>query len=280
MQQDAWFGGLAGVPIAAFSSIPLLTRFLPRRGVVTVACSTALAWGILCFTLLPDAFETADIPAFVVQGVILVAAAVTLLAANADLLIKTTSFLSVSGRTLAARLAFAYPLARRFRTSMLLGMYAIVIFTITFISTFSNLFSQQSPRVAREAGGGFDLVASSNPANPVSAETLAAQPGVTAVAPLLRALHRLLGRLSPGPESFCRDGVRRAAADPGRPQARQAPRPVRQRAGDVAGRAAVQRPGHRVGLLPPGGGRPADPSDPSRRQVRHLQPHHRRSSAR
>ncbi len=199
LNQDAWFGALAGVPIAAFSSIPLLSRLLPRRGVVTVACATALVWGVACFTILPKAFETADIPTFVVQGVILVAAAVALLATNADLLIKSTSILSVSGRTLAARLAFAYPLARRFRTSMLLGMYAIVIFTITFISVFSNLFSQQSPRVAREAGGGYDLVVDSNPANPVSGATLSGQPGVTGIAPLLRAFTEFTTDFHPEP---------------------------------------------------------------------------------
>jgi len=199
VRNDAWFGALAGVPIAAFSSIPLLTRLLPRRAVVTLACSTALVWGILCFTLVPGAFETADIPTFVVQGVILVAAAVALLAANADLLIKTTSVLSVSGRTLAARLAFAYPLARRFRTSMLLGMYAIVIFTITFISVFSNLFSQQSPQLARESGGGYQILADSNPANPVSAETLGQQPGVTGVAPVLRAFTEFSADFHPEP---------------------------------------------------------------------------------
>jgi putative ABC transport system permease protein len=199
VSQNQWFGALTGVPVAAFSAIPLLSRLLSRRAVVTVACAVALAWGVLCFNILPKVFETADIPAFVVQGVILVSAAVAILATNAETLAKSTNLLSVSGRTLAARLAFAYPLARRFRTSMLLGMYAIVIFTITFIATFSNLFAQQTPRLAREAGAGYDVLVESNRANPISLDTLKAQRGVEAVAPLLRAFTEFSNTQHPEP---------------------------------------------------------------------------------
>ncbi|MBA3655406.1 MAG: FtsX-like permease family protein, partial [Actinobacteria bacterium] len=203
---DGWFGILAGPSIASFSAIPLLTRFLPRRAVVSAACAGALVWGVVCFALFPKSFETAAISAFVVQGVILVAAAVALLATNADILVKSTNLLSMSGRTLAARLAFAYPVARRFRTSMLLGMYAIVIFTITFIAVFSNLFAQQTPRFVRDAGAGYDVLVESNPANPVTEEALKSQPGVAAIAPLLRAFTEFSTAFHPDPLFFGMSG--------------------------------------------------------------------------
>ena len=41
------------------------------------------------------------------------------------------------GRGLAPRLGIAYPLARRFRTSMLLGMFSLVIFTVTIMTVMS-----------------------------------------------------------------------------------------------------------------------------------------------
>jgi hypothetical protein len=40
-------------------------------------------------------------------------------------------------RGLAPRLGIAYPLARRFRTSMPLGMFSLVILVVTMVTSFS-----------------------------------------------------------------------------------------------------------------------------------------------
>ena len=183
----AWFGALAGPPIALFSCIPLLSAVVPRRAVASLACVGALAWAVVAFTVLPKVFDNVDIPAFVVQGVILVSAAVALLATNADLSVHLTSRLSGAGTALAARLGLAYPVARRFRTSMLLGMYALVIFTMTFLAVFAKLFGEQGPRFSREQSAGYDVLVDSNPYDPATPQVLRAQPGVASVAPLLRA---------------------------------------------------------------------------------------------
>ena len=121
------------------------------------------------------------------QGVILVGSATAIVATNDDPATWVVSKLGVSQRTLAARLGFAYPLARVFRTSMLLGMYAIVVFTLTFLSVFSNLFSAQAPRFARETAAGYDVLVDSNYSNPVPSAALLAQPDVVADATLLDA---------------------------------------------------------------------------------------------
>ena len=128
-----------------------------------------------CF---PDALSATDFGAFVTQGVILVGSAVAIVATNDDIAIWGVSKLGVSKRTLAARLGFAYPLARVFRTSMLLGMYSIVIFTLTFLSVFSNLFAAQAPRFARDTAAGYDVLVDSNYSNPVPAQVILDQPGV------------------------------------------------------------------------------------------------------
>jgi putative ABC transport system permease protein len=183
----SWFGAMVGVPLVAVSTIPLLSRLLPRRAVVSVACIAALAWQITAFSILPDALQNPPIAAFLVQGVSLVAAAVALGAVNADIVGHVLlSRVLPRGRSLSTRLALAYPVARRFRTAMLLFMYALVIFTLTFLAVMANLFGQQAPRFAEETRAGYDVIVESNPANPVSAETLVAQPEVTAVTPLLR----------------------------------------------------------------------------------------------
>jgi putative ABC transport system permease protein len=186
----SWFGAMAGPPLMAWSAVPVLARMAPRRVVVSLSCAFVLFWGVFCFILLPDTFEGADIPTFVVQGIILVSAAVALGATNSDvmggLLKRAIRPGARRARGLSARLAVAYPMARRFRTSMLLGMYALVMFVLTFLAVFNELFSAQAPRFTNETRAGYDIVVDSNPANPVTVERLEEQPEVVAAAPLLR----------------------------------------------------------------------------------------------
>jgi putative ABC transport system permease protein len=182
-----WFGALIGPSVIAVCAIPLLSRLLPRRGVISVACLVALAWEIAAFSVLPDALQNPPIAGFLVQGISLVAAAVALGAVNADVIGHfLMNRLLPRGRSLSTRLALAYPVARRFRTAMLLFMYALVIFTLTFLAVMSNLFGKQAPRFAEETRAGYDVIVESNPANPITAEALVAQPEVSAAAPLLR----------------------------------------------------------------------------------------------
>jgi putative ABC transport system permease protein len=182
----SWFGAEVGVPLIALGAVPFARRLTGRRVAVSAACAVAIAWCVTVFSILPDAFDGTGIPVFVVQGVVLVAAAVGLLATNADISVHAVERLS-GNRTLAARLGLAYPLARPFRTSMLLGMYALVVFVLTFLSVFSELFRQQAPRFTDELRAGYDVLVDSSPGNPVQADQLARQPGVAGVATLLRS---------------------------------------------------------------------------------------------
>jgi putative ABC transport system permease protein len=178
---------LVGPPIALYSAIPLVGRLLPRRVAVTVPCLLALAWGVLAFTLVPESFAGAEIPVFVIEGVILVGSAVAVLTTNTDAIGRATERVGSLGGGLATRLGLAYPLARRFRTGLLLGMFALVIFTLTFLATLSNIFQSEGPRLATAQRGGFDLVVDSSRSNPVPTAELAAAPEVAAVAPLRTA---------------------------------------------------------------------------------------------
>lgn len=172
----------AGPALALASSVPLLARLVPRRLAVSVPCLLTLAWGVTAFSLLPDVFANSDIPVFVLQGVVLVASAVALGAANADLSSVLADRLSLS-----ARLGLAYPVAKRFRTALLLGMYAIVVFTLTFLAVLARILEAQAPTLTEETRAGYDLLVDSSPGNPVTVEQLEAQDGVDAVAPLRRA---------------------------------------------------------------------------------------------
>jgi putative ABC transport system permease protein len=197
---------LMGPPIALFSAIPLVRRIVPRRVAVVGLSLAALVWGVACFSLLPEAFEGSDIDVFVFQGVVLVAAAVAITSQVDHLWVGLVERLSSSGRGLATRLGLAYPLERKFRTGMLLGMFAIVIFTMTFMSTFSYLFSRQAPRITEELRAGYDLFLDTNPANPVTTEELERQPGVAESATLVQAFPDFTAAHEPEPTPWALTG--------------------------------------------------------------------------
>jgi len=188
---------VAAPAIVLFCLIPVLDRVLPRKLVIVGSSIGALVWGIGVFTFASGKVGRAGIQVFVVQGVVLVAAGVVLLAQADRVWAALSKAISASGGGLATRLGLAYPLARKFRTSMLLAMFSIVIFTMAFISVLSGIFGNQAPTFTEEVRAGYDLYVESNQGNPVTTAQLEAQPGVEAVAPLTRSLAQLINEKNP-----------------------------------------------------------------------------------
>lgn len=193
---------LLGVPIAALAATPLLRRLLPERPARIVASGAALGWGVGALQLLPGGPGDAELTAFVVQGVVLVAGAVALIASLDTLWLRLVDLLAARGRGLALRLGVAYPLARRARTSMLLSMFALVVFTMTFLASMSTLLTTQTDALTAEVRGGFDLVVDSNATNPATTGQLRAVDGVGAVAGLSRAVVRFEAPFLDEPRSW------------------------------------------------------------------------------
>ena len=67
---------------------------------------------------------------------------------------------------------------------MTIGMFAIIVLTLVYMSEISFMFRGRTDDIASNLSGGFGVELVSNPNNPVSASKLAALPGVTRVAPL------------------------------------------------------------------------------------------------
>jgi putative ABC transport system permease protein len=179
---DSAFGVLAGPAIAGAALARLLRDLVPRRAGVTVIAAAVLVWALVAFDVFPGAFQETEIAIFVVQGVILTAAAVALVSQNQDVIGAALRRIGGGSSSMALRLGLAYPLARRFRTAMTLSMYALVVFTLTFITVFSHLFEGQVEDFTRRISGGFALRVDSNASNPVAPDAVRALPGVTAVA--------------------------------------------------------------------------------------------------
>ncbi|HEX2294990.1 MAG TPA: ABC transporter permease, partial [Actinomycetota bacterium] len=180
---DAWAGLLLGPPLCAFCLLPLLRRAVTRRSAVLVVAVIGLAWGVFGNALLGGRIlDGGDIFVFVLQGVLLNVSGVVLLSQTQENL-EGALHRFAAGR-LALRLGLAYPLARRVRTGLTLGMFSLVVFTMVFIAVLARIFGGQVEDTTRREAGGYDILAESSTSNPPSARELEAVEGVESVTPL------------------------------------------------------------------------------------------------
>ena len=173
---------MVGPAYIAIGLVPLLGRFLPRRLVVSAVSTATLVWAIVAFSIVPGAFRDAAIAIFLAQGIMLVGSAVALLSQNQVAIGHAIRAIGGGAQNMALRLGLAYPLARGFRTSMTLAMYALVVYVLATITIFSSVFGSQIDQFTSSISGGFDLVAESNATNPIPLDDLRAVEGVESAA--------------------------------------------------------------------------------------------------
>lgn len=173
---------LLGPVVVFVGTGPMLTRNFRRTSVNTGIGTAVLVWAVAVVPVAIALGMSVDVLVFVVQGLVLVGAAVVLTAQHQQAIGHGIG--RVAKRSLSVRLGLAYPLARRFRTSMTLGMFALVVFILVLVSVFASMFGGQIGQFTRNASGGFNVVVQSNPSNPVPLDSLVRDPDVRAVAPL------------------------------------------------------------------------------------------------
>jgi putative ABC transport system permease protein len=213
--EDAWAIAIVGPPFVLLGLLPLASRLVPRRATVLVVAALSLFWGIFGNAILDKQFfGQGDLFAFVVQGVLLTFSAVMLVTQAQETL--EGGIRRVAARSLPLRLSVAYPLAHRFRTGLTLGMFALVIFTMTFIATLANVFGSQIETTAKKEGG-FEILATSNATNPPSPEELAEIDGVESVTTLLAGFAIFSADDFPEPEPWPASGVDASFVEGGPP---------------------------------------------------------------
>jgi putative ABC transport system permease protein len=209
---------LGGPALVLFGFIFVLGRVLPRKPVTVLLSAVVLVWGIGVFALFPDKVSRAGIEVFVVQGVVLVAAGVAIFAQADRLWASVARGVSTAGGGTAARLGLAYPLARQFRTSLLLAMYSLIIFTLALITVLTAVLGDQGPAFVAEVRSGYDLVVDSNPGNPITAEQLTTIPGVAAVSTMTRGVAQVSTAKRPDYNGTALTGIDDSLIDQGQPQ--------------------------------------------------------------
>ncbi len=111
--------------------------YLPDRPAFTLA-----GVGLLIFWLSPTEWHPrgeemgAGFEMFILTGVMLVTAAVWIVMYNSDLLLKCIMYIFGRLRALTPMIktAVSYPMASRFRTGMAMAMFALIIFTLIYMS--------------------------------------------------------------------------------------------------------------------------------------------------
>jgi putative ABC transport system permease protein len=178
------FGLLMGPALLLLGLAPGLARLVSARTSFSLLAAATIAWESVVLALFPKAAEGAPVTIYVVQGIVLVAGAVVLVAFQQERIGGAIKRVGVHG--LALRLGLAYPLARRSRTALTVSMYALVVFILVFITTISHMIDAHATHAKASVRGGYAVVVSSSASNPIATRDLARIHGVRAVASLAR----------------------------------------------------------------------------------------------
>jgi putative ABC transport system permease protein len=179
--EDAVVLGL-GVSLVVLSLVPLLQLLgLPERAVHTGAGLALLCWFVLPISRWLFGEMKVNFSIFLLGGLMVVLGASWTIVYNADVLLGGLAAATTRLHALAPvlRMAIAYPLRARFRTGVTLAMFTLVVFTLVVGSTtsgaFTNAFNDMSV-----FGGGFDIRATSSPAQPIAnmSAAIARTPGL------------------------------------------------------------------------------------------------------
>jgi len=149
-------------------ALSLVSLRAPARPVFTTMGVLVLVYWVLgAGGHLPPKRLEGDIDLFFVSGFIMVLAGTFIIVYNADLMLALLTRMGGSFPRLvpAIRTAVAYPLANKFRTGMTIAMISLVMFALVMMSTMNSNFSRLF--LGDEAQGGYDVVVTENPSNPI-----------------------------------------------------------------------------------------------------------------
>ncbi|MFQ6127372.1 MAG: ABC transporter permease, partial [Thermoplasmata archaeon] len=146
----------------------LFSKRLGTRLPFTTASLAAIVWILLPVTLVEG--MTSGMEMFVLSGVFLVLSAVLLITANSHGLVNFLSKLN-AGRKDAlpvVRIALSYPMKKKFRTGMILFMFALIIFTVTVIAMISSFQANYVQGTYEDQSGGYDIIGYANYMTPIA----------------------------------------------------------------------------------------------------------------
>jgi putative ABC transport system permease protein len=140
----------------------LLWRWVGNRAAITSASLGVFVYTYYAIrTYFGDAESNSMDLLFVFSGVIIVLSIVLLIMYNSGPVIMaiTGTFGRVNAWRPTIMTAVSYPLTKKFRTGMSVGMFALVVYMIVMLSVFSNMFVIDVDEETLKQGGGFEIIA-------------------------------------------------------------------------------------------------------------------------
>jgi putative ABC transport system permease protein len=175
---NAGAGWMIGLPLLFIGSALVAYKWISFRVAITVASILIIFFLIAPFDIpVISEADNSGAESFILGGVFLVLAGVFLVMFNSDILLIMLQRLFSWDKTSRAvfKTAISYPMASKMKTGMTLGMFALIIFTVTVIAMFSSILASQSDAMLEEQSGGYDIMGTTNPGTPfenLSMETL------------------------------------------------------------------------------------------------------------
>ncbi|HSB39059.1 MAG TPA: FtsX-like permease family protein [Gaiellaceae bacterium] len=158
-----------GVSLVILSLVPILHQLGLRDRTVHTAAGLALVlWFVLPITNWLFGTMKVNFSIFILAGLMIVIGASWTIMYNADVLLGGVAAVGGRIRALAPvlRMSIAYPLRSLFRTGVTLAMFTLVVFTLVVGATTSGAFTNAFNDL-NVFGGGFDIRATSSPAQPI-----------------------------------------------------------------------------------------------------------------
>ncbi len=171
IQATQWGPYSIGVSLAIIGLCMLMRKWpfrMPDRPAFTLAGILLVVFWLSPVEWHPKGEEMgAGFEMFILTGVMLVMGSVWVVMYNSDLLLKAIMFIFGRMRSITPMIktAVSYPMASRFRTGMAVSMFALIIFTLVYMSSMTASFRDVINDTDRVAGS-FHIRA--NVVNPIS----------------------------------------------------------------------------------------------------------------
>ncbi len=143
--------------LALLCTVPLLLRRFRPHAVWTAVSAAVLVWVLTANLVRPHMFDGSSMTTYIVLGVLVTFSAVLLISENQQVLLRPLRrFLDrPTESALSARLALAYPTARRFRTGATLVMYSIVVFVVVLLTQITAIMTASVGNAVADARAGW-----------------------------------------------------------------------------------------------------------------------------
>jgi putative ABC transport system permease protein len=156
---------IAGIPISIFGLALIVHKWVSFRAAISVAAVVILIFIYQPYQLpFTEDMDFLGADSFIFSGVISIVSAILLVMYNSDVLLKMLQKVFSWDKSSRAvfKTAISYPMDSKTKTGMTLGMFALIIFTVTVIAMFASLQDSQSEAMLVEQSGGYDILGETN----------------------------------------------------------------------------------------------------------------------